>query len=153
MKLARGPLIGFATALAVVAGAEAADLPSPRGAPAADYAKVCENGGVAGFIIPGSNACLAINGYVSAGIAMGGGGLGAAWSRAGDIDFYTRGQFDFDALANTAEGPLLAHVALRADAWDRSVDWVSQQPALREAYVQWAGFTVGKHSSFFWPAP
>ncbi len=157
MKFATSLLIGSAAALAVVAGAEAAELPARHGAAAADYAKVCESGGVAGFVIPGSNACLAVSGYVSAGVAMGkvaGGSLApAAWSRAGDIGTYTRGQLDFDALANTAQGPLLAHVGLRADAGDSRFDWASQQAALHSAYMQWSGFTVGMHSSFFWPAP
>jgi hypothetical protein len=157
MKFATSLLIGSAAALAVVTYAQAADLPVRQGAPAADYAKVCESGGVAGFVIPGSDTCLAISGYVSAGIATGkvtGGSLGpVAWTRAGDIGSYTRGQLDFDALANTAQGPLLAHVALRADAGDSRFDWASQQAALHSAYMQWSGFTVGMHSSFFWPGP
>ncbi len=154
--------MGSAAALTAVAGAEAADLPTRTGAPAADYVKVCKGAEIAGFVIPGSDACLTISGAVSAQIAMGAvaggswasaGGLGTAWRRADDIGYSTRGQLDFDALTNTAQGPLLAHIELRANAGDSRFDWTSAQAAVNAAYVQWAGFTVGKHSSFFWPTP
>jgi hypothetical protein len=59
-------LLGSAATLMVVAGAQAADLPTKKGAPAAQYVKVCNIGGIAGFIIPGSDTCLKISGLVSA---------------------------------------------------------------------------------------
>jgi hypothetical protein len=161
MKLAKGVLLGSAAALAVVAGAQAADLPSGKGAPAAEYVKVCKDGDSAGFAIPGSDACLKVSGYVGAEIAMGRVGdsnwasasdLRTASKSAGDVGLYTRGQVNFDAVADTAMGPLLAHVELRANAGDKSFDWTSGA-ALHAGYVQWAGFTAGKHSSFYWPSP
>ena len=161
MKLVRSLLIGSAAALAVVAGAQAADLPSGKGAPAAEYVKVCKDGDSAGFAIPGSDACLKVSGYVGAEIAMGSlanahwasaGDLPTASKYVGDVGLYTRGQLNFDAVTNTAMGPLLAHVELRANAGDRNFDWNSGA-ALHAAYVQWAGFTVGKHNSFYWPSP
>lgn len=150
MKLAKGLLMGSAVAVALSAGVHAAELPARTRALAADYVKVCREGGVAGFVIPGSDVCLAISGYVSVQIAMG--GPGADWKRADDVSFYRRGQLNFDVLTNTAQGPLLAHVELRAHAGD-AVDWAAQETAVHSAYVQWAGFTAGKHSSFFWPGP
>ncbi len=160
MNLVKSLALGSSAVLAVVAGAQAADLPSKNGAPAAEYVKVCKGGDIAGFVIPGSDACLKISGYVSAQIAMGdvadkywasASGLRAASSYAGDIGYYTRGQVNFDAVTNTAMGPALSHVELRADAGDSRFDWTSRT-ALNAAYVQWAGFTVGKHSSFYWPS-
>ncbi len=161
MKLVKGLLLGSAATLAVVAGAQAADLPTKNGAPAAEYVKVCKGGDVAGFIIPGSDACLKISGYISAQIAMGNvadeywastSGLRTASKYASDIGLYTRGQVNFDAVTNTAMGPLLAHIELRANAGDSRFDSTSGA-ALNAGYVQWAGFTAGKHSSFYWPTP
>jgi hypothetical protein len=58
-------LLGSAAAL-VVAGAQAADLPTKKGAPAAQYVKICNINGIAGFVIPGSDTCLKISGGVMA---------------------------------------------------------------------------------------
>ena len=71
MTLTKSLLLGSAATLVVVAGAQAADLPTKKGAPAAEYVKVCKVGDIAGFIIPGSDTCLKISGYVNAQIAMG----------------------------------------------------------------------------------
>ena len=71
MTLTKSLLLGSAATLVVVAGAQAADLPTKKGAPAAEYVKVCKVGDIAGFVIPGSDTCLKISGYVNAQIAMG----------------------------------------------------------------------------------
>ena len=71
MTLTKSLLLGSAATLVVVAGAQAADLPTKKGAPAAEYVKVCKVGDIAGFIIPGSDTCLKISGYVNAQIAAG----------------------------------------------------------------------------------
>ena len=71
MTLMKSLLLGSAATLVVVASAQAADLPTKKGAPAAEYVKVCKVGDIAGFIIPGSDTCLKISGYVNAQIAMG----------------------------------------------------------------------------------
>ena len=62
MTLMKSVLLGSAATLVVVAGAQAADLPTKKGAPAAEYVKVCKVGDIAGFIIPGSDTCLKIGG-------------------------------------------------------------------------------------------
>ena len=71
MTVMKSLLLGSAATLVVVAGAQAADLPTKKGVPAAEYVKVCKVGDIAGFIIPGSDTCLKISGYVNAQIAMG----------------------------------------------------------------------------------
>ena len=57
MTLTKSLLLGSAATLVVVAGAQAADLPTKKGAPAAEYVKVCKVGDIAGFVIPGSDTC------------------------------------------------------------------------------------------------
>jgi hypothetical protein len=162
MKLAHSLLLGAAIGLTPIGGVEAADLPNKAAAPAADYVKVCRTGGVAGFVIPGSDTCLRISGYVSAGIAVGG-LSGANWASAGaapsaarrsdDFGYFTRGLINLDAVTDTAEGPFLAHVELQGNSGGKSFDWASGAPATNAAYVQWDGFTVGRHKSFFWSSP
>jgi hypothetical protein len=66
MTLIKSLLLGSAATLVVVAAAQAADLPTRKGAPVAQYVKICNIGGVAGFVIPGSDTCLKISGTLYA---------------------------------------------------------------------------------------
>ena len=65
MKLVKSLLLGAPAALAAVAGASAADLPSMKAAPVA-YVKVCDAYGAGFFYIPGTDTCLKVGGYVRA---------------------------------------------------------------------------------------
>ena len=71
MTLMKSVLLGSAATLVVVAGAQAADLPTKKGAPAVQYVKVCNIAGVAGFVLPGSDTCLKISGGIEAMAAFG----------------------------------------------------------------------------------
>jgi len=64
MTLIKSILLGSAAGLVVVAGAQAADLPTRKAAPVAEYVKICNVNGTAGFIIPGSDTCLKLYGDV-----------------------------------------------------------------------------------------
>ena len=64
MTLIKSILLGSATGLVVVAGAQAADLPTKKAAPVAQYVAICNVAGVTGFTIPGSDTCLKISGGV-----------------------------------------------------------------------------------------
>jgi hypothetical protein len=150
-------LLGSAATLVVVAGAQAADLPTKKGAPAAEYVKVCKVGDIAGFIIPGSDTCLKISGYVNAQIAVGNvsneyfAGTTDIWKMSkyvSDIGFSTRGQVNFDAVTNTAMGPLLAHIEIQSNS-GTGFDPLGNGAVLNAGYVQWAGITAGKHGSFY----
>ena len=164
MTLMKGLLLGSAATLVVVAGAQAADLPTKKGAPAAEYVKVCKVGDIAGFIIPGSDTCLKISGYVNAQIAMGnvkderqvqeigfltsGEVTSSASKYVNSIGFSTRGQVNFDAVTNTAMGPLLAHIEIQSNS-GVGFDPLGNGAVLNAGYVQWAGITAGKHGSFY----
>ena len=65
MKLVKGLLLGSAAALAVVVGAQAADLPSKK-AVAVNYVKICDAYGSGFFFIPGTETCVRLGGYVRA---------------------------------------------------------------------------------------
>src|SRR5271167_2337305 len=72
-------LLATAAGIVTVAGAQAADLPTKKGASAAEYVKVCKVDGMAGFVIPGSDTCLKIGGYVWTSIQAGNTKTGYYW--------------------------------------------------------------------------
>jgi hypothetical protein len=159
MTLTKSLLLGSAATLVVVAGAQAADLPTKKGAPAAEYVKVCKVGDIAGFIIPGSDTCLKISGYVNAQVAMGNvsneyysapsyNEIYKASKYVDSIGFSTRGQVNFDAVTNTANGPLLAHIEIQSNS-GVGFDPLGNGAVLNAGYVSWAGITAGKHGSFY----
>jgi hypothetical protein len=159
-------LLGSAATLVVVAGAQAADLPTKKGAPAAQYVKVCKIGDIAGFIIPGSDTCLKIGGLVTAQTTYGSTanqyniGVNASTATPNtlyvskyakdrdQIGMYTRGRISLDAVSNTAYGPLLAHINLEGNAGS-GFDSNAGSAVIDGAYIQWAGITAGYHTSFF----
>ena len=63
MKLIKSLLLGTAAGFAATAGVQAADLPSKKAAPV-DYVRVCTIGSFTGFVIPGSDVCLKVGGFV-----------------------------------------------------------------------------------------
>ena len=65
MKVIKSLLLGSTAAVAGVAVAQAADLPSRKAAPA-EYVKICDAYGAGFFYIPGTDTCLRVGGYVRA---------------------------------------------------------------------------------------
>jgi len=65
MKLAKSLLLGSASAFVAVVGANAADLPSKKAAPAT-YVKICDAYGAGFYTIPGTETCIKIGGRVRA---------------------------------------------------------------------------------------
>ena len=65
MKLVKSLLLGSAAAIAAVAVAQAADLPSKKAA-AVNYVKICDIYGSGFFYLPGTETCIRLGGYVRA---------------------------------------------------------------------------------------
>ena len=69
MTLIKSLLLGSAAGLVAVASAQAADLPTRKGPVAAEYVRVCSitvaGAPVVGFVLPGSDTCLKISGYIT----------------------------------------------------------------------------------------
>lgn len=149
MTLLKSLLLGSAAGIVAIASAQAADLPTKKGAPAAEYVKVCKitvNGTpVVGFTLPGSDTCLKIHGYVSAQYTF-----ASTHLKTDDaFGFYTRGRIGFDAVSNTSAGPLFSTVTLDAN-YGAGIDGQGDYSARAVyAYIQWAGLTAGRHQSFF----
>jgi hypothetical protein len=159
MTLMKSILLGSAAGIVAVAGAQAADLPTKKAAPA-EYVKICNVGGMAGFIIPGSDTCLKIGGYITAQIEAGNMETGYTWAKQGSaltssnanlrspFGYTTRAEVDLDARQNTSYGVLRGYAAMRFENGN-GFDTDGTGAYIDMAYIQWAGITAGKAPSFF----
>jgi hypothetical protein len=161
MKMVKSLLLGSAAGLVAVAGAQAADLPVK--AKPVEYVKVCSLYGAGFFYIPGTDTCLKIGGAVRVQAEFNAGaggvpvGLGSSveapqgqFTRSGtnDVNFRNRIYFSVDARQQTEYGTLRTYFRFGvsqttpADAVAGTVFW-------DRAFIQFAGFTVGKTLSFY----
>nr|AGO88271.1 Porin [Methylobacterium oryzae CBMB20] len=170
MKLLKSSLLGSAAAFAAVGAAHAADLPVKKAVPI-EYVRVCGAYGAGFFYIPGTDTCLRISGR-----ARFEGGYMTSYSRQGtngDTSGYQgRLRINMDARTQTAYGTLRAFVRLDAgsrtgysgvgtsgtqqriaqafpglgiDQFGRAQQFVN----VDKAFIQFAGMTAGRASSFF----
>jgi hypothetical protein len=181
MTLMKSLLLGSAACIVVIASAQAADLPTKKGAPAAEYVRICSvtvNGKpIVGWTLPGSDTCFKLSGYITGQIEGGNlkngettiysgpgvgtqtttpiRGVGATGATARpEFGYNTRLNFGFDAVSNTAYGPLVAHAEMQFENGNGYVNDVASPNGgsaayLNLAYVTWAGITAGKAPSFF----
>ena len=169
MTLIKSILLGTAAGMVVVSGAAtAADLPTRKAAPAADYVKICNVNGLAGFVIPGSDTCLKISGWVAA--LYSGANLknqyilndaGTAYATITGVNardsfgMSVRAALSIDTASNTAYGPLVSSFQFRGNASSGTGDVAATGGgpggsfALDHAYVQWAGITAGFKGSAY----
>lgn len=146
---ASGVVVAGAAALAMSATyAVAAD---PLVTKAKDpYVKACTDKGEGFFYIPGTDTCLRIGGYLW---AEGYYNTYTDYPRENDkLYSVATGGFILDARTDTEYGDLRSYIEFRL-RW-RSADPWSQGPNRSEfelwnAYIQFAGFTVGHAQSFF----
>ena len=112
MTLIKSLLLGSAAGLVAVASAQAADLPTRKGPVAAEYVRVCSitvaGAPVVGFVLPGSDTCFKISGYITGQIE--GGNLQNGHS----VAFSTGASLGAGAGAGAVPATA-AHVATRAD--------------------------------------
>jgi len=155
-------LLASAAAIVTVGGAQAADLPTRKSAPA-EYVKICNVGGMAGFVIPGSDTCFKIGGYVSGQAEAGNIRKGYFWSSpAGQgasltstpaslrssFGWTMRFELDLDVRQNTSYGLLRGYTQIRFENGS-GFDTDGTGAYIDVAYLQWAGITAGKAASFF----
>src|SRR5215212_4468238 len=144
MKLAKSLLLGSAAGFAAVAGAQAADLPTRRAAPAAavDYVRVCSTYGAGFFYIPGSSdTCIRIGGRVRVDARY-----VEPFTRADNaVQLFARGRIQTDVRTATSYGLLRTFV--RFEMSQLGAGPVSAN--LAQAFIQFGGLTAGKVTSFF----
>jgi hypothetical protein len=141
MNFAKRMLLGSAAAMAVVGGAQAADLPL---AEPVEYVKVCNTYGEGFFYIPGTDTCLEISGYVRAEYRADDGNNLGNDDGTTTSSFFARAQIQFDARTETEYGTLRSYAALRIQRTD-----TNDVARIPHAFVQFAGLTAGRTTSFF----
>lgn len=144
MTLAKRLLLGSAAAVVATTGAQAADLGLPV-APAVDYVQICSIGSFTGFILPGSDVCFDISGFVRAQADFGIANSGTYYDRD-DVDFQSEAEVQFDARTMTEWGLLRGYVSIGNDG--QGEDYNAE---ILKAFVQVGGFTAGLTDSFFDP--
>jgi hypothetical protein len=151
MKLAKSLLLGSAAGLASVAGAQAADLPVRKAAPAVavDYVRVCSTYGSGYFVLPGTEGCLRISGRVRVDVI--------AQERFADFEdafgIRTRGRIQLEHRQATSFGLLRTVVRMEMTRDSGTPFGVLRGPStgvnLAQAYIQFGGLTAGRVTSFF----
>jgi hypothetical protein len=158
MKMVKSLLLGSAAGLVAVAGAQAADLPVK--AKPVQYVKICTLYGDGFYYIPGSDTCLKIMGYVRVNTSYNGhdnvphySGASGANTRKDDVHRWTtlaRINMSTDARTQTPYGTLRSYTSLHVentapDAFASAINEVDI--TVQRAFIQWAGFTIGRVSS------
>jgi hypothetical protein len=161
MKMVKSLLLSSAASFVAVAGAQAADLPVK--AKPVEYVKVCSLYGAGFFYIPGTDTCIKIGGAVrvQAEVNAGAGGipvgLGSSVeapqgiqtrSNTNDTNFRNRIYFSVDARQQTDYGTLRTYFRFGI-AQTTPADPVAGATFWDRAFIQFAGFTVGKTLSFY----
>ena len=156
-------LLGTAAGLLAVGGAQAADMPV-KAAPV-QYVKICSLYGDGFYYIPGTDTCLKMGGYVrvqaeynmgSGGIPVGSGPQMAGQGRftrdlTNDINYRVRGAISWDVRQQTEYGTLRTYIRFGAENTTpaNTGGGTTFNPFWDRAFIQFAGFTVGRSQSFF----
>ena len=163
MKMVKTILLGTAAGLVAVAGAQAADMPL-KAAPV-QYVKICSLYGDGFYYIPGTDTCLKMGGYLrvqgeynmgAGGVAVGNGTTEAAQARfnrdtTNDFNYRVRGAISWDVRQQTEYGTLRTYIRFGAENTTPAATGAGTgfSPFWDRAFLQFAGFTVGRSQSFF----
>src|SRR6202795_2387850 len=161
MKLIKSLILGSSAGLVAMSGAQAADLPLK--AKAVEYVKVCSLYGAGFWYIPGTDTCIRIGGAIRSVTVFNGATTadvpfwqgGASGSKAYGRDWYsTRARFTLIEDTRTAAeyGVLRTFASLLMD-WTRGSSALSggNPVEVDYAFIQFAGFTIGKAVSEYDP--
>ena len=161
MKMVKSLLLGTAAGLVAVAGAQAADMPVK--AKPVQYVKICSLYGDGFYYIPGTDTCLKLGGYLRVQLeySAGGGGvpIGSGAAEAGqaryardvtnDFNFRTRAALSWDVRQQTEYGTLRTYIRIGTQVTTPADTEAAAAGFWDRAFLQFAGFTVGKTQSFF----
>jgi hypothetical protein len=161
MKMVKSLLLGSAAGLVAVAGAQGADLPVK--AKPVEYVKICSLYGAGFFYIPGTDTCIKLGGAVRVQVGYNVSGNGIPYVGGSSLvklqtfnDFQdktpisqlTRIYFSFDVRQQTDYGTLRTYARFGVQQNEPS-DPVTGSVFWDRAFIQFAGFTIGKTVSFF----
>jgi hypothetical protein len=158
MKMVKSLLLVSAAGVVAAPGAQAADLPVK--AKPVEYVKICSLYGAGFYYIPGTDICMKIGGYVryqitaNPGNSISGGPLNGAGGRDTRTDrqdwaHRTRAHATFDTRQQTPYGTLRTYLLL-GFSQDSTIAPTTAPPVyMTRGFMQIAGFTFGKATSFF----
>lgn len=176
MKALYNFILGSVAGMAVIGGAQAADLPVK--AKAVEYVRICSLYGAGFFYIPGTDTCIKLGGYLRADTTFHGGVHGQpAWngdlgqnnryadyfvSRSrmaltvdtrtatdyGVVRTFGQGNFQFSTLGGSTANPnsLATNLGNNAQLLDTPG---GGYVAVEYLFIQFAGFTFGKSASAY----
>ena len=158
--MVKGLLLGTVAGLVAAAGAQAADIPAK--AKPVPYVKICSLYGDSFYYIPGTDTCLKLGGYLrvqaeynagAGGTAAGSGATEAAQARfardvTNDVNYRTRAALSWDVRQETEYGTLRTFIRLGVQVTTPAVTEAGVV-FWNRAFMQFAGFAVGKTQSFF----
>src|SRR5262245_12152125 len=170
MKMVKSLLLGSAAGVFAVAGAQAADL-AVKAKPV-EYVKVCTLYGAGFWYVPGTDTCIKIGAYVKLqtdygsnpggpfmmGVANTGGGDASGRHTRTDsanFGFNQRAVMSLDLRTQTEYGTLRSYLDLGEQTQSASTNAGSNNNLAgisvfaSRAFIQFAGFTVGRMRSFF----
>ena len=159
MKMVKSLLLGSAAGIIAVAGAQAADLPVK--AKPVEYVKVCSLYGAGYYYMPGTDICLKLGGFVryqlnyNAGNSISGGpqlgspgGFNTRQSEQ-EVTQRVRAVITVDTRQQTAYGTLRTYLLLGYNQDTTALGTTSPPVYMNRGFIQIAGFTFGKATSFF----
>lgn len=159
MNVLKSLVLGSAAGLVALTGAQAADLPVK--AKAVEYVKVCSLYGAGFYYIPGTDTCLRIGGALRLDVAFNGntydapfwqGGVGG--SNSYNRNYYaTRERLNLfvDTRTATEYGVLRTYANIQFDFSQGRENLSGGFTEVDFAFIQFAGFTLGKAVSQFDP--
>jgi Porin subfamily len=162
MKAVRRLVLGTAAGLFIIPGVQAADMPV-KAAPVR-YVKICSLYGDGYYYVPGTNTCIKIGGFVrgqveynsgSAGFVMGSQQMAPSGrltrDLSNDLNGTFRAEMSFDVRDQTEYGILRSYIRIGANTLGPAQTGATTSPATfwERAFIQFAGFTVGRTESFF----
>ena len=161
MKMIKSLILGSSAGLIAMSGAQAADLPVK--AKAIEYVKVCSLYGAGFWYIPGTDTCIRIGGAIRIDTALNGGIYdnpfwqgGASATQSYAKNWYTlRSRFNLteDTRTATEWGVLRTYANVQMDWTNNGGSGIAGGAPVEVdyAFIQFAGFTIGKAVSEFDP--
>jgi hypothetical protein len=159
MTTIKSLILGSAAGLLAFGSAQAADLPVK--VKAVEYVKVCSLYGAGFYYIPGTDTCLKIGGFVRADTSFNSSGAyavpffqGQGATNTRSKDYYTgrvRANLNMDSRTATEYGVVRTFVNTQFQWSDASDSIAGGSPEVDFAFIQFAGFTIGKSVSQFDP--
>jgi len=171
MKMVKSLILGSAAALVAMSGAQAADLPVK--AKAVEYVRICSLYGAGFYYIPGTDTCIKFGGYLRVDLSLNGSDYNGpfnaqlgAYNRLTNY-YYSRSRSDFTIDTRTAtEYGVVRTFADMVFSWTTGTYSGSAPGAysdltpssatvgggnfgLYHAFIQFAGFTLGRTVSAF----